>query len=109
MMTDYLSDASFEQEVLLSAGPVLVSFIGTECGPWRAMSWTLEQVAKVLQGQVKVVKLDVNHSPGLRAKYEIHGLPTLVVFHKGEPVARRVGAVAQTDELEAWIRAAIAS
>jgi thioredoxin 1 len=108
MMIDHLSDTTFEHVVLLSAEPVLVSFIGTECGPWNAMSWALEQVAKHMHGQLKVAKLDVTRSPGLRARYEIHGLPTLILFNQGEPVARRLGAVARTEDLEAWIKASIA-
>lgn len=106
-MIDHLSDATFKREVLLSAEPVLVTFMAAECDPWKAMSWALEQVARELQGRVKVVKLDVNQNPGLRAMYEIHGLPTLILFSQGVPVARRVGAVAQSEDLESWINASI--
>lgn len=109
MMIDHLSDTTFEREVLSSMRPVLVTFIATDSGPWRAMSGALEQVASEMQGRLKVVKIDVNQNPGLRARYEIHGLPTLILFNLGEPVARRVGAVPQSEALAAWINLSIVS
>lgn len=71
------------------------------------MSAAIEAISAELAGLLKVVKIDVRQCAGLRAEYRIHGLPTLVLFAEGSPLARRVGAVVRRDELETWITASL--
>ncbi|MCK9912904.1 thioredoxin, partial [Microbacteriaceae bacterium K1510] len=77
------SDQTFEQQVLLSPEPVLVNFFAPQRGTWLTMSPVLEQIATEMQGLVKVVRLDVSMNPTVRAQYDIHGLPTLILFNMG--------------------------
>jgi zinc protease len=67
----------------------------------------LEDVAEERAGAVKIVKLDVDRSPIVKGEYKIHGMPTLILFKEGEPVARRTGGLVQKEKLEEWIDAAL--
>ncbi len=94
-MANAVSDNTFEQEVLKSTEPVLVDFFAEWCGPCKAMAPALEQVAKEMQGKVKVVKLDVDQNPAVTGKYGIRAMPTLILFKNGEvdrAAHRRPGA-----------------
>jgi len=76
-MANAVSDNTFEQEVLKSTEPVLVDFFAEWCGPCKAMAPALEQVAKEMQGKVKIVKLDVDQNPGATGKYGIRATARL--------------------------------
>lgn len=102
-----VSNSTFAREVLLSKEPVLVIFVANEREPWRAISWMLEEFGNEMEGQLKVVKVDIDRNPAVRAQYNIHGLPTLIIFVNGEIAARRVGASMQKSELIAWIDASV--
>src|ERR1700752_1111859 len=102
-MANAVSDSTFEQEVLKSTEPVLVDFFAEWCGPCKAMAPALEQVAAELKGKVKIVKLDVDQSPGVTKKYGIQAMPTLMIFKDGKVAAQRVGALIQKKQLQDWI------
>jgi thioredoxin 1 len=85
------NDLNFEDEVLKSESPVLVDFTATWCGPCKALAPIVDQVATELAGQVKVGKLDIDESPVTASKYGVRGVPTLMVFKKGERAAQHVG------------------
>lgn len=85
------NDLNFDDEVLKSDGPVLVDFTATWCGPCKALSPIVDQVAEELVGQVKVGKLDIDESPLTASKYGVRGVPTLMVFKKGERAAQHIG------------------
>ena len=106
-MANAVSDSTFEQEVLKSTEPVLVDFFAEWCGPCKAMAPALEQVAKEMQGKIKVVKLDVDQNPGVTQKYAIQAMPTLMIFKGGKKVAERVGALTQKKQLQDWINGSI--
>jgi len=103
MATATVSDATFDQEVLKAAEPVLVDFFAEWCGPCKAMAPALEQLAAELKGKVKFVKLDVDQNPGITARYSIRAMPTLMLFKGGEVAAQHVGALVQKKKLEAWV------
>ena len=107
-MANAVSDNTFEQEVLKSTEPVLVDFFAEWCGPCKAMAPALEQVAKEMQGKVKVVKLDVDQNPNITGQYGIRAMPTLIVFKNGKVAAQRTGALVQKKQLEDWINASVA-
>ncbi|MBD2772203.1 thioredoxin [Iningainema tapete] len=84
---------SFEEMLSGSDVPVLVDFYADWCGPCHMMSPILEQVNSVLQGRIRVVKIDTEKYPQLAGQYRIEALPTLVLFKQGQPVDRIEGVL----------------
>jgi thioredoxin 1 len=91
-----VTDATLQAEVLNSELSVLVDFWAPWCGPCRMVAPIVEAVAIQFDGQVKVVKINVDDHPGIASQYGIRSIPTLVVFKQGQPVETIVGAVPQT-------------
>ncbi len=90
------NDLNWDQEVLKSTVPVLVDFTATWCGPCRQLAPLVDQVADEYAGRVKVMKLDIDDSPGTASRYGIRGVPTLYVFKAGEVVGQQVGLAPKT-------------
>ena len=86
-----LTDANFEPEVLQSKEPVLVDFTATWCGPCKVLAPIVEKIAEEQHGKYKVGKLDIDDAPGVAQKYQIRGVPTVVVFKDGQKVDQHVG------------------
>ena len=108
-MANNVSDASFEQEVLKSPEPVLVDFTADWCGPCKAMTPALEQLAEEMQGKVKIVKLNVDQNPNVTQQYNIRAMPTLLIFKNGEVAAQHVGALVQKASLEKWVNDSVSA
>jgi thioredoxin 1 len=87
-----VSDADFTKEVIESTVPVVVDFWATWCGPCQVMGPIVDTVAGEYEGKIKVFKLNVDENPATPAKYGIRGIPTLILFNKGEVVDRAIGA-----------------
>lgn len=102
----YLSDDSFENDVLKSALPVLVDFWAEWCGPCKMIAPILDDVAEEYAGRVTVSKLNVDQNSVSPAKYGVRGIPTLLMFKGGELVATKVGALSKT-QLKEFIDAQI--
>ncbi len=81
---------NFDQLVLRSDVPVLVDFYADWCGPCRVLAPALEEVARETP-DARVVKVNVDDSPMLAARYGISSIPSLMVFNDGEIIARHVG------------------
>ncbi len=77
-----LSTENFEKEVLKSEKPVLVDFYADWCGPCNAMAPVIEELAKELEGKVKVGKINVDENPDIAVEYNVMSIPTLIVFKK---------------------------
>ncbi len=91
------TDQSFDTEVLSSEVPVLVDFWAEWCGPCRMMTPTVDAIATDYQGRVKVGKVNVDENGGTAMRYNIRGIPTLLLFKGGKIVEQKVGAVGKTD------------
>lgn len=87
----HISEADFQVEVLDSNIPVLVDFSAVWCGPCKMLEPVVHKIAEEWQGKVKVVKLDVDSSPEVAMRYQVMGVPTLMLFVKGEPLERITG------------------
>lgn len=101
-MAQNVSDAEFESEVLDADGPVVVDFWAEWCGPCKALSPLVDEVASEMEGKVKVVKVNIDENPEAPTKYGVRGIPTLIAFKGGQVVDTKVGGMSKTD-LTAWV------
>lgn len=101
-----VTDLSFADDVLQRTKPVLVDFSAGWCGPCQALAPVLEAVAADEALRLDVVKLDVDANPETATRYAIRGLPTLLLFKDGAPVASHVGLLPKA-RLKAWIEDAL--
>ena len=98
----HVTDDNFEQEVLKSAGPVLVDYWAEWCGPCKMIAPVLEEISKEYTGKLKIAKLNIDENPATPPKYGIRGIPTLMLFKNGHVEATKVGAVSKS-QLSAFI------
>jgi thioredoxin 1 len=106
MSTAKVTDSTFETDVLQSTEPVVVDFWAEWCGPCKMIGPTLEEIAKDLQGKVKIAKMNVDENPLVPGKMGIRSIPTLMLFKDGKLASQKVGA-APKSELVKWITGAI--
>lgn len=90
-------------ELIQSETPVLIDFFADWCGPCKMLAPILKEVKEELGDQVKIIKIDVDKNEQLAAKYQVRGVPTMIVFQNGEQKWRQSG-VLQKDELVKVLR-----
>ena len=98
----YLTDESFQNEVLESSEPVLVDYWAEWCGPCKMIAPILTEVAEEYDGRLKVAKLNIDDNQATPPKYNIRGIPTLMLFKNGNVEAMKVGALSKS-QLTAFI------
>ena len=84
---------SFSELINSPGMPVLVDFYADWCGPCKTMAPILAQVADQHQGKLKVIKIDVDRNQAVAQQFRVQGIPTLILFHQGQPVWRQSGVV----------------
>lgn len=106
-MTLAVSDNDFESEVLQSDRPVVVDFWAEWCGPCKAMSPVVDELASEMGETLKVVKVNIDESPNAPTKYGVRGIPTFMVFKGGQVVGTRVGGGISKTQLAEWVQSVI--
>ncbi|WP_114662608.1 thioredoxin TrxA [Polynucleobacter necessarius] len=98
----YVTDASFEQDVLKSDKPVLLDFWAEWCGPCKMIGPILEELSGEYSNKLQIAKMNVDENQGVPTQFNIRGIPTLILFKNGTVAAQKVGALAKS-QLTAFI------
>ena len=106
MATSETTDNDFTIDVLQSDKAVLVDFWAECCGPCKAIGPALEEIAGEKQDMLSIVKLNIDENPLTPQKYNVRGIPTLLIFKNGEVIAEKMGALPKS-QLESWIEQSI--
>ena len=96
-----VTDNNFETEVLKASEPVIVDFWAEWCGPCKALSPLIDELAGE-KDNVKVVKVNIDEAPEAPTKYGVRGIPTVMVFKDGQVVDTRVGGMSK-QQLSDWV------
>ena len=102
MGTKTVTDDSFASDVLGAPGPVLVDFWAEWCGPCRMIAPALEEISQELGDKVTIAKLNVDENQDTAARYGVRGIPTMLLFKDGQPIAQKVGA-APRSQIQQWL------
>jgi thioredoxin 1 len=99
-----ITDSEFEAEVLDAQQPVLVYFWASWCGPCRLVSPSIDGIAKNYSDRLKVAKMEIDPNPATVAKYQIEGVPALLLFKNGELAQAHEGAIGK-QKIESMLEA----
>jgi thioredoxin 1 len=92
----HTSDATFENDVLKSAEPVLLDFWAEWCGPCKMIGPILDEAANEYKGRLKIAKINIDENPQVPPRFGIRGIPTLILFKNGKVEAQKVGALSKS-------------
>ena len=103
MATKSVTDENFEAEVLKATKPTLVDFWAEWCGPCKQVAPILEEISNEMSDQVVVAKHNIDQNPNQPTKYNVRGIPTMLLFKGGELKATKVGATTKSN-IVSWIK-----
>jgi thioredoxin 1 len=93
----HVTDTSFEDEVLKAKGPILLDFWAEWCGPCKMIAPMLEEIAAEYKEKVTIAKIDIDANPKTPARFNVRGIPTLMLFKNGQIEGQKVGALRKAD------------
>ena len=92
-MSEAVTQATFDEQVLQSDKPVLVDFWAEWCGPCHAVAPVLDKIVEEQAGELRLVKVNIDEEQELANRYGVMSIPTMILFRDGEPAAATVGAM----------------
>jgi thioredoxin 1 len=92
----HTSDATFDKDVIKSDKPVLLDFWAEWCGPCKMIAPILDEIADQYKDKIRIAKLNIDENPATPPKFNIRGIPTLILFKNGTVEAQKVGAVTKS-------------
>ncbi|MCP8352262.1 thioredoxin [Candidatus Synchoanobacter obligatus] len=95
----HTTDSTFDQDVLESSKPILVDFWADWCNPCKRIAPILAEIAEE-QSECTICKIDIVDNPKTMERFDVKGLPSLLLFHNGKIIARKVGALSKNQILE---------
>jgi thioredoxin 1 len=93
----HITDASFEDDVLKAKRPILLDFWAEWCGPCKMIAPMLEEIAAEYKEKVTIAKIDIDANPKTPARFNVRGIPTLMLFKNGQVEGQKVGALRKAD------------
>lgn len=108
MSSKHVSDQEFDTAVLGSKEPILVDFWAEWCGPCKQISPILDEIAGEMAGKLTVAKVNIDQNPESPQKYGVRGIPTMILFKDGKPVATKVGSMPKSAIVE-WLNSVVAA
>ena len=102
MSTQTITDINFDDEIKNSKVPVLIDFWAEWCGPCKQIGPILEEIGEAKKDKLKILKLNIDENPSTPQKYNIRGIPTLLLFKEGKLVDTKIGSLPKS-ALESWI------
>ena len=102
MATLKITDENFDTEVLKSSKPIVVDFWAEWCGPCKQIGPILEEISEEKKSTVRILKLNIDENPEIPQKYNVRGIPTLMLFKEGKLIDTKVGSLPKS-VLSDWI------
>lgn len=93
----HVTDVSFENDIAKAEGPVLLDFWAEWCGPCKAIAPMLDEVAAEYKDKLTIAKLNIDENPKTPQRFNVRGIPTLILFKNGQVEGQKVGALRKSD------------